>query len=401
MIRRLPLIVIALVVVIALAAGAYFLFFRPSGGSVTATPGGQFPAGDPFEGGEAPPVGDSQEAGEEVAPYLIKITDGPVAHGFSVRRFERQLTVEGASTSARAVTTATTEARYIERASGNVYAYNLGERTLTRLTNRTLPGIQEALWLADGSMSVVRYEDEGEVFSYALPAGEGEGYPLEGGLSQAFVSGSSTIVTLLSGTNGSIATAARSDGTDARTLFTSLLSSIRAYPAGTSFVIATKASAQTDGYAFAVRGSSSERLLGPFKGLTVLPSPSGAYILYSYLSGNTAKAALYDTKTGTATALPVMALPDKCVWSANETALYCGVPRALGTGWPDEWYQGAMRFTDRIWRIDLDSRLASLIVDPKLVADADIDAVALAIDPASDALVFTNRNDGSLWLYDL
>lgn len=402
--RRTLLIVGAGIGLLVLLAAAYFLFFRGTDSTVTATPGGEFPAGDPFEGTDAPVVGASQEAGEEVAPHLIKITDGPVAHGTLARSFGVEAVLiggTGTSTATSAETILMAEVRYIERASGNVYAYNLGERTLTRLTNRTLPGIQEASWLADGSMSIVRYEDEGEVFSYALPAGEGEGYPLEGGLSQAFVSGSSTIVTLLSGTNGSIATAARADGTNARTVFTSLLSSLRAYPAGAGYVVATKASAQADGYAFLARSASQERVLGPFKGLTVLPSPSGAYLLYSYLSGNAAKAALYDMTTRTATTLPVTALPDKCVWSADESAVYCGVPRAMSGTWPDDWYQGATRFTDRIWRIDLESRLAALVVDPKLVADVEIDATALAIDPASDALVFTNKSDGSLWLYDL
>ncbi len=405
--RRVLIIVGALVAVIAIAALVYFFFFAGKDGSVTATPGGQFPGGDPFAGGnEAPDVGAAQEAGNEVAPHLIRITEGPVAHGAVALAKTEIIVVEVAGASTTATSTRelpVTEIRYVERASGNVYAYKLNERTLTRLSNRTVPGVQEASWVPDGSMALVRYLGEGEeIETYAMRADGGEGYPLERDLSQAFVSGSSTVVTLLSGTNGSIATAARADGTNAKTLFTSLLASLRAYPSNAGYFVATKASAQADGYAFRVRGTSLERVLGPLKGLTVLPSPSGAFVLYTYLSGNTVRSALYEMSTHTATILPVTAMPEKCAWSANEDALYCGIPRIAPTSeWPDSWYQGVTHFTDRIWRIDLEGRTASLVVDPKLVANVEIDAVALTIDTESDALVFTNKSDGSLWVYDL
>ncbi len=81
--------------------------------------------------------------------------------------------------------------------------------------------------------------------------------------------------------------------------------------------------------------------------------------------------------------------------------MYCGIPRTAPSDWPDAWYQGAASFSDRIWRVDMDARVASLVVDPKTAGEVDIDAVSLDVDPQSDVLVFTNRKDGSLWMYDL
>ena len=77
------------------------------------------------------------------------------------------------------------------------------------------------------------------------------------------------------------------------------------------------------------------------------------------------------------------------------------MPRSIEGTLPDDWYQGAVSFSDRIWRVSLDGRIAALIVDPKTVGDVDIDAVNLTIDARADVLVFTNKKDGSLWSYDI
>ncbi len=396
--RRILVIVGAVIAILIVATLVYLLFFRGPSGGVSATPGNQFPDGEGI-GITAPDVGVPQDAGDEVATNLIRITEGPVAFGVvasSTVRFQTQ----GEGTTTETVRIPETEIRYIERASGNIYAFRLNERTLTRLTNRTLPGIQEAAWFPDASVAFVRFMDEADATeTYALPADGGEGYALERNISDLAVTDSS-VVTLVSSTNGSVATAANASGANARTLFSSLLSSLRLHAGSATVFASTKAASAADGYLFKT-GASFERILGPLKGLTALPSPSGTKVIYSYVSGNTTRSALYDVATHTATTLPVAALPDKCVWTDDEQSIYCGIPRTVAAGWPDTWYQGAAHFTDRIWRIDVDARIASLVVDPKLVADAEIDAVALAIDSRADALVFTNKTDGSLWLFDL
>lgn len=402
--RRFFLIIAAIALLILLGAAAYFVLFN-KGPEVTAEqPGSLFGTseepGIPVDGTPPPPLGQAaQGAGEVVAPGLVKISADPAAVGavaFQVR--------EVSSTTP----TIDTEVRYVDRRSGNIYAYRLSARTLTRLTNRTLPGVMEARWLSDGSRAYVRFLSEGEgqalhAETFALPAVGDDGYFLETDLSDIAVTGSSTLLTLLPNSNGSVATVAKPDGTSPKTLFTSLLSSLRILPAGPGYVAYTKASAQTSGYAYLVGGSSGafERVLGPLRGLTVLPSPTGKTILYSYLSGTTLRTELMDTATRTTTVIPLATLPEKCVWAPDEKSVYCASPRSLPGTLPDDWYQGAVSFSDRLWKIDLAGRVAVLVVDPGTVAQVDVDAVGLAIDPNATALVFTNRKDGSLWVYSL
>lgn len=410
--RRTLIVIGAVVVIAGLAALAYFVFFRTSAPGITAGTGqNPFGEGQDVTGSSGQQTGTdgNAPAGTEVAPHFIKVTAGPVAYGVLARSVPKSVVSSvGTSTATTTKTVYTTEVRYAERESGNVFAYNFTDRTSNRLSNRTLPGIEEAAWSYDGTTALLRFlspnsDGSESIDTYALPvATDTEGYFLEANLDQVIVTGTSTIVTLLPSSTGSIATAARIDGASPKTLFSSNLSSLRLYPAGKGFIAYTKASAQSDGYGFSISSAGAfTRLLGPLTGLTLLPSPSGKSVLYSYVSSGAVVAGVMDTATRATTPLPLAILPEKCVWTADESAVYCGVPRANAGTWPDSWYQGSASFSDRIWKVDMSARVAALVIDPVAVAGTEIDAVSLAIDPKSDVLFFTNKKDGSLWAFDL
>ena len=112
---------------------------------------------------------------------------------------------------------------------------------------------------------------------------------------------------------------------------------------------------------------------------------------------------LLEIATGQATALPVGTLVDKCVWSADENSAFCGVPSSPPSSYayPDDWYQGAVGFSDRIWKIDITGRFAELVLDFSKETKGSLDAVNLAVDAHAQVLVFRNKNDSSLWSYQL
>ena len=90
---------------------------------------------------------------------------------------------------------------------------------------------------------------------------------------------------------------------------------------------------------------------------------------------------LVDTATGETLPLPVATIADKCVWTADDSAIYCGIPvnPSAGLNYPDDWYQGAVSFSDRIWRIQVSGRYAQLVLDFPAEAKSSLDAVALAL----------------------
>lgn len=406
--KRLTIIFGLLLAVVALGIVIYFIFFR-SAPETTPPTDSQNPFGG-IDGGQGgvrdvviPEVGVPQQgAGDEVAPQLYKITEAPVAEGAVV--FRIKVPQQGAGTTTAA--TEDTEVRYVDRASGNIYRFRLGERTLERITNLTLPGIQEAVWASDGSRAFLRFISAelgtDRVETYALSATGGEGYFLEPNLSDVVVTGTSSVLSVLPSTNGAMGTRASLAGTNAATVFSTSLSALKVFRAGTSYAAVTKPSALLPGYAFSIsRAGEFTRILGPLSGLSLLPSPSGTRYLYSYKDGGSVRLALFDSTTNEAVALPVATLAEKCVWTSDSSIAYCAVPRSITGTLPDDWYLGVRSTSDRVWKIDMAGRVAALVFDPSVLADTDIDAVALTLDPKDDALVFTNRNDGSLWLYDI
>ncbi len=165
----------------------------------------------------------------------------------------------------------------------------------------------------------------------------------------------------------------------------------------------TKGSSSVSGYAFLVSGKtgSFSRILGPYTGLSTLASPAGDKVLFSYVYKGKLFTSVISVSAHTVTALPVATLTEKCTWSPDSLSIYCGVPTAVTKNLPDSWYQGVDSFSDRLWKIDLSTRLATLVIDPSTISGVRIDMESLAMDSASDVVVFTNKADNSLWAYDL
>ncbi len=396
------ILIIAAVIIALLGTGAfvYFRFFAGSSSTIATTPSGttNFPSANPSPSAGTPT--DMPEtvpaAPTTVSARLVKISAGPAVPGEAV--------VDQGTASSSDVSVS-----YIERESGNVFSYLTRADTITRISNRTLPGIQSAYWLPNASSAFVQYlsgDDFSTINTYALPAssdGSTQGFFLPQDLAGIAVS-STSVLTLASGANGSVASIEKTDGTHSSQIFTTPLSAVRVSFAGKGKYLAfSKPSAELAGDAFLVDSAGDfSRVAGPLNGLVALPSPDGKWALVSYTSGSAMQMELVDTETGQTTPLPVATIADKCVWAADDSAAYCGIPENPPSAtYPDDWYQGAVHFSDRIWKIDVASRYAELVLDfPKETNDT-LDATALAVDPLGTELVFVNKNDGSLWGYQL
>ncbi len=409
--KRALIITSAVIVILGIGVFVYLAFFTSSAHLTVGSNANTFGTSS----GTVPTSDTSSGAATIVAPNLVKITTGPVSAGEVVVDLPSILattTVLSTSTTTATSTVSTptytagdTLVRYIDRESGNVYEYRVGAQSLTRVSNKTLPGIQEASWLPDGSMAFVRFlsttGNSQNIASYALPYNGTGGYFLQQDLDQVTVVGSSSVFTLMNGANGSIGSLAHADGSAVSMLFNSPLTSLIVHPSGSSFIASTRAAAEIGGYAFTIASGKFTPILGSLNGLTVLPSPSGKSLLYSYTDGSSFHMSVMDISAGAVTSLPLATITEKCVWTPDSTAVYCAIPSTMTGNLPDSWYQGTTSFTDKIWRIDLSSRLATLILSPSDTAKTDIDAVNLAIDQNGRVLVFRNKKDGSLWAYSL
>lgn len=402
--RRSLIISIVVLVLIGLGAGMYVYLSTTSAGIEVSPIGdtsfpiaGQGTSGGGTSVGGGSTTGTTPGAPVSVSARLVQISAGPVVPGVVVVDMKAK----------DASSTPEVSVNYIERGSGNVFSYFARAKTLTRVNNKTIPGIQSAKWLPNGSLSLVRYlsgSDFSTINTYALAATSSSGFFLPQNLADIAISASG-ILTLSSGVNGSVASLSRLDGTRPATLFTTPLSSLRVSFLGKNQYLAfTKPSGTLSGNAFVVDSAGHfSRIAGPKNGLAALASPSGKWVLVSSITGSSMQMELVDTTTGSAIDLPIATIADKCAWTADDAAVYCGVPISPDTAYlyPDDWYQGAAHFSDRIWRIQVVGRYAQLVLDFSQAESGDLDVESMAVDPAGTTLVFTNKNDGSLWSYSL
>lgn len=413
---------IAAIAIVAAGIGVLVYFYFFSQPSLTATDGpsteNPFPVTDTGTTGTldnpsqietlTEDTGLASQSSGASLKKLTKVTDGPVALG-SVA-FDVSTEDASVASGTPATTLSDIEIRFVDRTSGNLFSYKARSGVSTRISNKTLPGVIEAAWLSNGSMGYLRYlssdQDGSEhIETYALSADGSGGYFLARDLSQVITVGSSTVFSLLPSTNGSVGTLAKSDGSGARTLFSSALSNIRVLAgANGTYVAETKPSGRAVGYAFLINGATGEfsRLAGPTSGLSTLLSPSGEKLLMSFVDTSGLHLSVLDIKTHATISLPLSTFAEKCVWASDSTYVYCATPTALpGATLPDDWYQGVVSFSDRIWKIDLAARVASLVADLPQLTDTSLDAVGLTLDPKGMVLAFMNKSNGSFWVYQL
>ena len=412
--RRLLIIAAVAILLLGLGIIAYFYFFAGGSAGVEVTVPSSNVRLPSAEQGTAPATGTTAGGGGTqneptnapvaVSARLVKISAGPVVPGAAVVSKTRNASSTPSSTSPG---TSDTTVTYIERTSGNVFSYSTNTKTSTRTSNKTIPGIQSAAWLPDGSTAFVRYlsgADFSTVNTYALPANGIGGFFLPQNLSSIAVS-SSGILTLASGVNGSTASITRIDGSRSTSVFSTALSALRASFAGKSqYLATTKPTATLPGDAFLVDAAGRfSRIAGPLHGLAALASPSGKWVLVSYTLDSEMQLALVETATGEMIPLPVATIADKCVWTTDDSVIYCGIPVSPPSGfvYPDDWYQGAVQFSDRIWKIQVSGRYAQLVLDFPKETDSSLDTISLAVDALNTTLVFVNKSDESLWSYSL
>ena len=310
--------------------------------------------------------------------------------------------------------TSTKMARYIERASGNVYEIGVDEETARRrLTNTTIPRIREAFFTQNGAGVIIRYlKDDNktiETYSASIPtqgqtpneSGELKVVFLPQNISSLAVSpDGKKIFYIVEFNEGTLGFVSNTLNESKQQIFNSPLTEwIASWPQEKTIFLTTKPSGGVSGYSFSLNTTTKvfEKILGGV-GLTSLVSPNGKLMLFSS-SGETGIAlSIYDIKNKTTVALNARTLPEKCVWTADSAKIYCAVPtNTVLSKLPDTWYQGKFFFSDRIWLINPADGSGSIIADLKDETGKNIDAINLSADKKGNNLFFVNKIDQSLW----
>lgn len=357
----------------------------------------------------------SSTSGVRSQPALWLVSEGPVSAATTYATKERSDTNR-----------AEWFIRFVERTTGHVYEQSVLERRNVRISNKTVPGIQEAFWLpGNPDVYVVRFLNETlesiRTFVATLAPKVDEnnepivelqenshvlgGVFLENNVLEATPAPVADQLFYLVRLGGETQGIIFGPGTSKRTLFSTPLTEL--LPRWTSqgdVLVTTKASYNVPGTSFTVNTSSGsfEHALGAKSTLMSILSPDGQKIVYTSREEGTELSYL-QTLGGEKQLLPFVLLPEKCIWGHYTTTdLYCSVPNSLNsTGEPDTWYQGVTSFTDLVWKIDTNTLTTTLLAQPADFArfglEDGIDGIGLALDREDEFLTLINKKDGSLW----
>jgi len=312
---------------------------------------------------------------------------------------------------------------FVDRANGNVYQYLPQSQSgqPTRLTDTTIPKIEEVKWSPTGNNLVYRYLDNNNTDTIDSFSGTITGTSTGGNLRQ--IAGTFLSVDLAqmavspkgdkifglwkkNDGSGSFGVLSNLDGTNKKQIFNSSASSWNiSWPTNTLVTFTTRPTYKDYGYLFFFNTQtySFERILGDIAGLSTLTNSDGSLIAYSRSQDKAFSLNIYDTKNKTDESIPLATLADKCVWSTKNTnILYCAVPQSIPSDtYPDAWYQGTEFFQDNIWMIDANSGVTTQLYQIGVNESASIDAMNLTISPDDKYLSFSNKNDLSLWILGL
>ena len=351
--------------------------------------------GTPSQGTETP------TNGEVATGRLRQITNEPVA-GQSLST-QRGLPV----------------VRYMERATGHLYESALVSLEKRRLSNQTIPKVQEAIFDSTGNRVIIRYLDEAgqniKTFLATINIATSttnatdtgiDGVPLADNILQvAITPAGDKVFYLLKDAAGSTGYTTSWNGLNKTSIFTSPLTEwIIAWPETNRLVVTTKASGESVGYSytFTPTNDTLEPLVGNINALTTLYG-RGGNLIYGDARRSDPKLYSYSTVSKNLLTLSANTLPEKCVWSrVSADKIYCAVPKTIPLGtYPDAWYQGLVSFTDRLWSFNTTSGEGTLLTDLETDFKLSADVVELKVDNTDQYLIFTNKKDLTVWLYDL
>ena len=163
----------------------------------------------------------------------------------------------------------------------------------------------------------------------------------------------------------------------------------------------TKPTYLLEGYLYQVTKGKISRL--PISGYGLTAMTNDYMVAYSVNENGLSKNYIYNRKTKTTKPLNTTILPEKCIIAVSTEKLICAWEAGvnLPIEFPDKWHQGVTQYKDSIWDIYGDIPSINLITDTLEESGRNIDIINLKAGAGNRNLYFINKNDNTLWMYEL
>lgn len=387
--RKAFIIIISLAIVLLIAIWAYLLFFGPGPASVEQnnTEFGTSPETDFISGDNS----DDTRSLVSIEDELTQLTTNPIAGSII---FER----DGALF-----------VRYVEQGTGYIYEIALATGEETRVTGVTVPRVVDAVFAPSGTRVALTIEtgpyDDTIFIADITKNDQGNfvlsGFDLEDGAhSPAFNEVGDGIRYAVAGERNTVGISLDLKSNEQTHIFSVPFTQIEVLW-GDEIYFYSKPSARTRGYVYQINGNSLKRIGNEGFGLMSLAANEYVTITANE-ADNTPVTTTYDLKTGSTTILGLWGYVEKCTASRSvRSYLWCADTFVIPNGTlPDLWYQGVVTLEDTLVLVNLQSGGSTLELDLTEAAGRPLDAVDLMIDKTDSYLIFTNKTDATLWLYN-
>ncbi len=404
--KRNSIIIISLIVLLIAGGLIFFYFYTNQSKKSSAGPTNQNPFGTPSatQNSASTTSGTGQNITQNIktTAQLIELYKNPTSGSNLFLNKSNQDVI-----------------RFVDRSNGNVYEYIPSTQTgaPTRLTNETIPKVQEAVWLNGGNNLAFRYLDTGTnvIDSYLakITVGTSTASGVLGSITGSFITpnlnqlvadpAGNSLFGLMINNNETYGVSLSSTGSSEKQIFnSSVLDWNISWPKESVITMTTKPSYKYKGYLFffSPQTGSMSRIIGGMLGLSTITNSDASLVAYSTSNGNSFSFNVYDVKNETNKNIQANTLADKCVWGIEDnTMLYCAIPNVItASNYPDAWYQGLVSFSDNIWSINTNTGETKLLYQVGINENAQIDVINPMISPDDQYISFMNKNDLSLWL---
>lgn len=400
--RNITLILSAVVVVILLAVWLYLMFFAtPKGQDAVEGSGAYSEFGELGE--DAPGGGGNNGTGAGEG-------DGNSDYNPETGAYEpdvlRQLTTRNVVGYREVEIASTTHVIYMESGVGHIYSINLENGVEERVSATTIPDAREARFSKDGSLVAVKTGKGSGIQPLSLAKVDFVSQSVvleqfENAVSQfAFTEDDILLYSLVN--NNSVTTMSYNpDDQSSDVVFSTPFREV-VVDFGTSVdgphYFWPKPSHLLEGFVYQVTAEGAFKRL-PVDGFGLSAAVFEDEVVTSYRDNTRLVTALLNPSLSSPEMTDFALVPEKCVGDSSQ--LYCAVPknRTLKYNDIDRWYQGAQVYSDSLWLVDGD--ISNELIDVASHSGRQVDVINGALGVLSNDWYFQNKQDGSLWVYEL
>ncbi|ETB64087.1 TPA: peptidoglycan-binding protein [Candidatus Nomurabacteria bacterium] len=295
--------------------------------------------------------------------------------------------------------------KYVEKATGHIYQIDLDKNTQNKVSNSTIPQINEVLFSDNAKSIIYRYLSEDKtISSYLATMGATSGNFLPSNIIEIATSPTKDKVFYLVKNEDGVYGTIRNfiDGRTNSFFNSSFTEWLIDWDREDQILLTTKPSWSVNGSLFAlnINTGTMTKILGGIKGFTTTSNKDNSLILYSSSTNNGPKLNIFNIDKHTSLDLDTYGLADKCVWSNDGVNIYCAIPsKIVGNEYPDAWYQGLVSFDDFFVKINSETGEKETLANS--INKISLDGVNLLLNKDESKIFFINKKDNTFWSLDL